>query len=73
MSFWTAIVIIVVVVQLVELYKARIKAGRHLSEDQNHRIGDRLDQIERRIANLETIVLEKEKGQAFDNLLHPKD
>ncbi len=70
MSFWTAIVIIVAIGVGSEMYKARVKhaarspINNRLFELQSQRV----ERIEKRINNLETLILEQEKLRKFDNL-----
>lgn len=68
MSFWTAIVAIVAIGVFGGVYSTRSKAGvkeiKTLLEDQI----ERMARMEERMANLETIVLEKEKERKFEGL-----
>jgi len=65
MNLWTAIVIIVAIGTLGEIYRSRFKAGAHKTEATFKNIAQRLARLEERMGNLETIVLEKEKAQKF--------
>jgi hypothetical protein len=65
MGFWTAIVIIVAIGTLSEVYRARFKADASRSAEEFEKLTARLAQLETRMANLETIVLEKEKADRF--------
>ena len=69
MNLWTAIVAIVVVATISEMYKARLKIRRHQTEGSLDEIMRRLDRLEERIANLETLVLEREKHRKFEDLV----
>ena len=68
MSFWTAAVIIVAITTFGTLYRARIKAGAHQSNETTESLLQRIERLEERMANLETIVLEKEKAKQFSDL-----
>jgi len=68
MSFWTAAVIIVAITTFGTLYRTRIKAGTTKSNETSEALLQRLDRLEERMANLETIVLEKEKAKQFSDL-----
>lgn len=67
---WTAIVCIVAIATLSEMYKARLKTLRNQTDGSIDQVMNRLDQIEDRLGNLETIVLEKDRGRRFDEQLH---
>ncbi len=68
MGFWTAIVIIVAIGTFSEVYRVRLKAGSKEIEKLLEQLTQRMTRIEERMANLETIVLEKEKERKFDGL-----
>ena len=68
MSFWTAAVIIVAITTFGTLYRARIKARAHQSGETSDSLLQRIESLEERMANLETIVLEKEKAKQFSDL-----
>ena len=68
MSFWTAAVIIVAMGILSEMYRARLKANTRKTEEFFERLTQRMARLEDRMANLETIVIEKEKRKAFSDL-----
>lgn len=68
MSFWTAIVIIVAIGTLSEVYRARLKANAKKSEESIDKISQRMTRLEDRMANLETIILEKERARKFSDL-----
>jgi hypothetical protein len=65
MGFWTAIVIIVAIGTLSEVYRSRIKADANRSAEEFDKLAARMAQLETRMANLETIVLDKEKSDRF--------
>ena len=70
MSFWTAIVVIVAIGVGSEMYKYRIRHSTRSSKDdrQLNLLSQRLDALETRISNLETLILEQEKMKQFDDL-----
>lgn len=68
MSFWTAIVIIVAIVTVSEIYRARLKATAKKSEEFQESFTERIERLETRMANLETIVLDKEKAKRFSDI-----
>jgi hypothetical protein len=65
MSFWTAIVIIVAIGTLSEVYRARLKASSNKTEASMKNQDQRIARLEERLANLETIVLERERAEKF--------
>jgi len=70
MSFWTAIVVIVAIGVASEMYKYRVK--HNARSPNSSRLFDlqsrRIERLEERMNNLETLVLEQEKLRKFDNL-----
>lgn len=68
MSFWTAAVIIVAIVALSAMYRERLKANAEKSEELFKNLAQRMERLEDRTANLETIVLDKEKTREFSEL-----
>jgi len=68
MSFWTAIVIIVAIGTLSEIYRSRLKANAVKTEESYQKLVQRMVSLEERMANVETIVLEKEKSRKFSEL-----
>jgi hypothetical protein len=68
MSFWTAAVIIVAIVTFGGVYRSRMKAGTTITDESFNDLLGRLDRLEERMANLETLVLEKEKAKQFSDL-----
>ena len=68
MSFWTAAVIIVAITTFGALYRARIKANAHQTGENAESLLQRIERLEERMSNLETIVLEKEKAKQFSDL-----
>ena len=68
MSFSTAIVIIVASLVGVAIFGARLNANARKSQEFIQNFDQRISRLEDRIANLETIVLEKEKTKKYENL-----
>jgi len=68
MSFWTAIVIIVAIGVLSEMYKVRLKTSLRESEGNFKNISQRTARLEERMANIETLVLDKERQKDFRDL-----
>jgi len=68
MNFWTAAVIIVTITTFGTIYRTRLKAGAQQSNETSESLLQRIDRLEERMANLETIVLEKEKAKQFSDL-----
>ena len=68
MSFWTAAVIIVAIVTFGGIYRSRMKTDTKTTSESFHDLQGRLDRLEERMANLETLVLEKEKAKQFSDL-----
>ncbi len=68
MSFWTAIVIIVAIGVLSEMYKVRLKASLRKSEEYFEKLSQRTSRLEERMANIETIMLDKERQKDFRDL-----
>ena len=68
MSFWTAIVIIVAIGTISEIYRSRLKANAVKTEESYQKLVQRMVSLEERMANLETIVLETEKSRKFSEL-----
>ncbi len=68
MSFWTAVVIIVALGTFSGVYTARLKAHSKRSNEDYDDFANRLARLEDRMANLETIVLEKERSREYNKL-----
>ncbi len=68
MSFWTAVVIIVAISALSQIFRARLKATEEKSAASEKNLVQRVTRLEDRIANLETIVVDQEKAQKFSAL-----
>jgi len=71
MGMWDMIVIVVGLGVVSEMYRARLKAKTRWREQGEYVEGlaGRLEKIERRLANLETLVLDREKRAAFEEAL----
>ena len=68
MSFWTAIVIIVIIGCVTGIYKTRLRARDWHTSDIAGELEKRLERLELRMSNIETIILDKEKADRFDKL-----
>ena len=68
MSFWTAIVLICLICAVSESYRARLKKMSAHTKENFDDMSDRIARLEERMANLETIVLEKEKTRVYSEL-----
>jgi hypothetical protein len=62
------IVLVVAIGTLSEIYRARLRANVEKAEGFFEKLSERIGRLEERMANLETIVLEKEKAKKFSNL-----
>ena len=68
MSFWTAVVVIVAIGALSQIFQARLKATAEKSKASLKKLSQRVAHLENRIGNLETIIVEKERIQKFSEL-----
>ncbi len=68
MNTWTAIVLIVAIGTFGGLYRTRLRANNQKTDEDIENLSRRISRMEDRIANLETIVLEKEKAKQFSDL-----
>lgn len=68
MNTMTALVLIVAIATFGGLYRARIKANSQKTDEDFENFSRRISRLEERIANLETLVLEKEKSNQFSDL-----
>jgi hypothetical protein len=66
--FWIAMVCMVAIGTISEVYRAKIKASASESEKIFEKMSQRVGRLEERMANLETIVLEKEKAKRFSGI-----
>ena len=65
MNLWTAIVIIVAIGAVSEIYRSRLKASADKAEATFKNLAQRMARLEERMGNLETIVLEEENARKF--------
>lgn len=68
MSFWTAIVIIVALGVISEMYRVRLKSGSKKLLESNRELRERVSRLEERMASVETILIEQEKKRPFADL-----
>ena len=68
MTFWWAAIIIVAIGAFSTMYRAHLKTQREGSDELIKGLIQRVDQLENRVSNLETIVLAREKTKAYENL-----
>ena len=68
MNTMTAVVLIVAIGTFGGLYRARLKVNSQKANKDFEDLSQRVLRLEDRIANLETLVLEKEKSKQFSNL-----
>lgn len=71
MGFWEVILVLGVLAIVSEMYRARLKTRERVKQQgtQMDTLDARLEKMEARIANLETLVLEGQKHQEFDRAL----
>jgi predicted kinase len=69
MGMWSFLTIIVSIGILSEMYQARLKSRAGHADDLFQQISERMARVEERMANIETIVLEKEREKRFDSLV----
>jgi hypothetical protein len=62
------VVLIVAIGTASEIYRARLRANVEKSEGFFQELARRIARLEERMANIETIVLEKERAQKFSDL-----
>lgn len=68
MNTMTAVVLIVAIGTIGGLYRARLKTNSQKTDKDFEDLSQRVSRLEDRIANLETLVLEKEKSKQFSDL-----
>ena len=68
MDFWTMIVILVLIGVISDIYKSRYKKDTDETEKTNEDVYELLSRLKDRVANLETIILEKERDKRFAEL-----
>lgn len=72
MNLWTMIAIIVAIGTASEIYRARLRAGADRSEEFFKDLTHRIARLEERMANVETLLLDKEKTRKFSELEEDK-
>ncbi|MFC1891598.1 hypothetical protein ACFLZT_04330 [Thermodesulfobacteriota bacterium] len=68
MNLWTAAVVIVAIAALTKIIRSRNRYQSNRSEEVIDDISKRVSGLENRMANIETIVLDKEKEKKFADL-----
>ncbi len=68
MNLFTMIVIIVAIVAFNKSYRYRMRAGVRESKRSVDFLASHIEHLETRIANLETIIIEKENERRFADL-----
>ena len=68
MTFWWAAIIIVAIGAFSTMYRAHLKNQREGSDELIRNLIQRVNQLENRVSNLETIVLDREKSKAYKDL-----
>lgn len=67
-GLWTGIVLIVAIGAVSEMYRARVKSGAKETVKLYEEIVARMAKIEERMANVETILFDREKADKFDKI-----
>lgn len=67
-SHWTAVVIIVAIGALSAMYRAQLTANAAKAEEAFKQLSQRLARVEERLANVESLVLDKEREEKFTAL-----
>lgn len=68
MNTMTAVVLIVAIATFGGLYRARLRVNSKKTNKDFEDLSRRVSRLEDRIANLETLILEKEKSKQFSDL-----
>jgi len=68
MSFWTAAVIIAAIIAAGRVFRSRHLHDPTRSDKEFENISQRMGKLEDRMANIETIVLDREKEKKFTDL-----
>ena len=68
MAFWTAVVLLALIAAFTVMYVARLKTVTDEPEEKLLNLHERMERIEERVANLETVVLEREKSKEFSEI-----
>jgi hypothetical protein len=71
MDFWLVVIIVASLVTTSKVFQEwiRSRTGNAEYDEKIHRLSDRLAQIEERLGNVETLVVEKEKYEKFERAL----
>lgn len=72
MAMWTAIVVIVAIVFTYDFYTSKLKYEKKTNAAQTEiqELRNRLEDTEYRLANLESLMLDREKEYRFHQALH---
>lgn len=72
MTFWIAIVLIIGMYVLLDLYKLKqqCEIKKEKAQNENGDVINRLEELEYRLANLESLFLEREKENRFHQALY---
>lgn len=68
MSLWAMIVLVVLIGAISEMYRAKLKNNNKEAEKLREEMAERMSRLEERMANVETILFEKEKTERYNNL-----
>lgn len=68
MSLWAMIVLVVLIGAISEMYRARLKNNNKEADKLRDEMAERMSRLEERMANVETILFEKEKADRYNNL-----
>ena len=68
MNIWTAAVIIVAIIAVSSMFSARMRTDKRSSENLFKALDKRVTELEKRMANIETIILESERKKDFSDL-----
>ena len=68
MDIWTMVVLLVLIGVLSDIYKSRYKKDADEPEESPKNDSELLSKLKDRMANLETIILEKERNKKFAEL-----
>jgi uncharacterized membrane protein len=62
------VIVLVVINRIGEIFKEKVRTQSNIKDDDFNDYDLRLEKLEERIANLETLVLEQERYRKFSNL-----
>ncbi|MBN2659081.1 MAG: hypothetical protein JXR86_18645 [Spirochaetales bacterium] len=68
MSLWAMIVLVVLIGAVSEMYRAKLKNNNKEADKLRDEMAERMSRLEERMANVETILFEKEKADRYNNL-----